>query len=408
MWKFIDALIKKKKRKNKRYLKDIFFLLFYVIINYIKSGDIMIYLDYAANTPVDKKVLKVFNSATKKYIANPNSNHPLGLKAKNEIDKSLEVISKYFKTNKENVIITSGSSESNNLVIKGICERYKEKGKHIIISSIEHSSIVAPSNYLTTLGYEVTVLPLDKNGKVDLKELEKSIRKDTILVSITSVDSELGIVQPIEKIGKMLKEKGIVFHTDATQAIGKVNINFKDVDFITFAPHKFYGLNGVGVLINRNDIKITPLIHGGKSTTIYRSGTPMTANIIACSKALELATTNIDKRNKYIKKLKDYLLEELSKLDFVHINSTKDSIPSTLNFSLINKSSKEVVDFLYKKGICVSTQSACSLGTAPSKSVMALTNDKNLAENSIRISLSHLTKKKEINEFLKEFIEACK
>ena len=366
----------------------------------------MIYLDYAANTPVDNEVLDIFDKITKKYIANPNSNHPLGLEAKKEIDKSLDIISKYFNTYKDNVIITSGASESNNLVIKGVAERFKDKGRHIIISSVEHSSIVAPCNYLTTLGYEVTVLPLDKNGKVDLKELEKSIRKDTILVSITSVDSELGILQPIEEIGKMLKEKDIIFHTDATQAIGKTNINFKDVDFITFAPHKFYGLNGVGVLINRNNIKIMPLIHGGKSTTIYRSGTPMTANIVALEKAFTLAIENINKRNNYIKELKNKLIDELSKLSYIHINSTKDSIPSTFNFSLINKSRDKVIKHLYEKGICVSTQSACSLGSTPSKSVMALTNDKMLAENSIRVSLSHLTTKDEIYTFIKELKEA--
>ena len=366
----------------------------------------MIYLDYAANTPVDKRVLKVFDEVTKKYIANPNSSHPLGLEAKKEIDKSLETISSYFKTNKENVIITSGSSESNNLVIKGVCDRYKDKGKHIIISSIEHSSVVAPCNYLTTLGYEVTVIGLDKDGKVDFKELEKNIKKDTILVSITSVDSELGIVQPINEIGKLLKKKGILFHTDATQAIGKTDIDYKNVDFITFAPHKFFGLNGVGVLINKNNNVITPLIHGGKSTTIYRSGTPVTANVVACAKALELATGNMNKRNKYIGKLKAYLIDELSKIDGIHINTTSGSIPSTINFSTLNKASKDVVEYLYKNGICVSMQSACSLGTAPSKSVMALTNDKHLAENSIRVSMSYLTTKKELSTFINVLKEA--
>ena len=192
----------------------------------------MIYLDYAANTPVSDEVLETFVDATKKYTANPNSSHKAGLLAREQIDSSSTHIAKYFNCPKESVIYTSGSSESNNLVIKGIAERYKDKGKHIIISPLEHSSIVAPCNYLSSHGYEVSILPLTKEGKIDLEVLKETITDKTILVSICAVDSELGTIQPINEVGDIVsKYPNCIFHTDATQAIGKTNIDFTGVDF---------------------------------------------------------------------------------------------------------------------------------------------------------------------------------
>ena len=364
----------------------------------------MIYLDYAANTPVEKEVLKEYVSATTKYIANPNSTHPLGLEAKKIIDDSTQKISKYFNIEPNNIIYTSGSSESNNMVIKGIAEINKNKGKHIIVSAIEHSSIIAPCNYLANKGYEISVIPILENGQLDLNELKNTIRDDTILVSICYVDSELGTVQPIKEISKIIKKyENCIFHTDATQAVGKINVDFKGIDFVTFAPHKFYGLNGFGVLLNMNNNKLIPLIHGGKSTTIYRSGTPVTANVVALKKSIELALDNLNKRYDYISGLNKYLRDELSIFSNVHINSPKNSIPSTLNFSLVKMDAKRVVKKLTENGICLSTTSACSLGSTPSKSVYAITNDLELAKNSIRISLSHLTTIEELNKFMKIF-----
>ncbi len=364
----------------------------------------MIYLDYAANTPVEDEVLNVYNEACKKYIANPNSNHPLGKLAKDEISKSSSIIANYFNTDSDNIIYTSGSSESNNLVIKGIAEKNKKLGNHIIISAIEHSSIVAPTNYLLSHGYDVSVINLTEDGTVDLEQLKTCITDKTILVSICSVDSELGTIQPIDKIASIVKKyPNCTFHTDATQAIGKVDIDYTGVDFITFAPHKFYGLNGFGVLVNKNNKKLIPLIHGGKSTTIYRSGTPVTANVLALSKALQLALDNLDERYNYIKKLNDILRDNLSKYKNVHINSPLNSIPNTLNISLIGISNKEIIKQLEEKDIYLSTTTACSLGDLPSKAVLAITNDEKLASNTLRISISHLTTEKEIYDFLNIF-----
>ena len=366
----------------------------------------MIYLDYAANTPVDEEVLDTFVNATRKFIANPNSSHLLGKLAKEEIDKVSEELASYFHTNKEAIIYTSVSSESNNLVIKGIASKYKGENKNIIISSLEHSSVVAPCNYLTSLGFDVNVIPVNKDGIIDLEELKNTINKDTVLVSICTVDSELGTIQPLKEISEIVRKyPDCVFHTDATQAIGKKELDFSCVDFITFAPHKFFGLNGFGCLVNRNNIKLLPLIHGGKSTTVYRSGTPVTANVIALKKAFMLAVENLEEREKSIKKLNDLLRDNLSKYDFIHINSPKNSIYNTLNISLIGIDNLEVVKELEKQDIYVSTTTACSLGNMPSKSVLAITGDEKLASNTIRISMSHLTTKEDINKFLKVFID---
>ena len=364
----------------------------------------MIYLDYAANTPVDEEVLNEFVLATKKYIANPNSSHPIGVEAREKIDECSNKIAQYFSCSKDSIIYTSGASESNNLVLKGIAEARCEFGNKIIISAVEHSSIVAPCNYLSSHGYDVEIIPLTKDGLVDLNVLKKEIDNQTILVSICSVDSELGTIQPIEEIAKIVKEHpNVIFHTDATQAIGKVKMNYDNVDFLTFAPHKFFGLNGSGVLVNRNNIKLIPLIHGGKSTTIFRSGTPVTANVIATSKALDLAINKLDERYNYVKKLNNKIREELSKYSCIHINSPENAIPNTLNISLINKDTKDILKKLENEEIYLSTTTACSLGNSPSKSVLAITNDSNLASNTIRISMSHLTKESDIDKFLDIF-----
>lgn len=363
----------------------------------------MIYLDYAANAPVDNSVLEAFNKATVKYFANPNSMHKLGLEAKEAIDIATKNISKWLGVDEEELIYTSGASESNNLVVQGICNRYKSRGKHIIISSLEHSSIVAPAGRMQELGFEVDMVGINKDGTINLEELESLIRDDTILVSITSVDSELGIRQPIEEIGKMLKKyPNLYFHTDASQIIGKDHIDFTDVDLITIAPHKFYGLNGFGVLIKKKEIGLKPIIFGGKSTTIYRSGTPVTGSVIALDKALELAVTKLDERKEYIKYLHDLVIDKLLERGFT-INSTSNSIYNTINFSVKGVISNVFVQLLGEKEVYISSKTSCSQEDSPSKSIYALTNDKGLATSSMRISLSHLTTEDEIEEFFRIF-----
>ncbi|NMA51170.1 MAG: cysteine desulfurase [Mollicutes bacterium] len=361
----------------------------------------MIYLDYAANTSVDEKVLEVYVDATKKFIANPNSNHYLGKLARREIENTSIKFGLIFDCDKEGIIYTSGASEANNLVIKGISDRYKDVGNKIIISALEHSSVVAPCNYLASKGYDVSVIPVNEEGIIDLDILENEIDDKTILVSICYVDSELGTIQPIEKVANIIKKyPNVIFHTDATQAIGKTIVDFQGVDFITFAPHKFFGLNGMGVLVNRNNLKMTPLIHGGKSTTIFRSGTPIPADVIATLKAFELATDNLFDRSKRVAMLKQMIIDDLKDNEHIHINSPKNSVPNILNISLIDKNKQEILKGLEENGIYISSGAACSLDNVPSKSVLAITKDNHLATNTLRISISHLTTKEEIKKFL--------
>ena len=369
----------------------------------------MIYLDYAANTPVDKEVLDHFYDISLKYYGNPNSVHKIGVEAKKIIDDATNNIAKNLGVLPEEIIYTSGATESNNMVIKGICERYKNKGKHIIVSSLEHNSIIASSTYMQDKGFDVDLVPINDKGLVDIDELKKLIRDDTILVSIVAVDSEIGLVQPIEKIARILKDyPNTLFHTDATQAIGKITIDFKDVDLISFTPHKFYGIPGIGVLIKKKNVNLVPVIHGGKSTTIYRSGTPTTALIASADKALSLALKKQKERVKHVSKLNKMILDHLKKYDYIHINSTGNSVPFTINLSIKGINSKEFAKLLEEREVYVSTKTTCCPDNTPSKLVYALTKDKNLASTSLRISISHLTTEKEIENFLKIFDECIK
>ena len=364
----------------------------------------MIYLDYAANTPVDKEVLDYYYDISLKYYGNPNSKHILGREAKRVVDESTKKIAKLLNVREDEIIYTSGSTESNNLALKGVAEKYKEKGKHIIISALEHSSVVASANYLLDQGFDIDILPVKKDGLVDIDELKRLLRDDTILVSVTAVDSEIGLKQPIEEIGKLLKKyPNTYFHTDATGAIGKVDIDFKDVDLVTFTPHKFYGINGMGVLIKKENVDLVPIINGGRSTTIYRSGTPIVPLIAATAKALDIALSKREERFNYVSKLNKKIIDHLKKYDIVHINNTENSIPFTINFSIKGVNSNDFAKKMDEEGVCISTKTSCSLEKAPSRAVYALTKDKNLSKESLRVSLSHLTASKEINEFFKIF-----
>lgn len=364
----------------------------------------MIYLDYSASTPVDSDVLELFYNTTKKYYANPNSSHKLGREAKELIDKCTLNMANNLHVLPEEIIYTSGASESNNLVIKGICERYKTHGKHILISSLEHNSIVSSATIMQEQGFEVELIPINKDGFVDIDSLKKMIREDTILVSVCSVDSEIGLRQPIEKIGELLKDyPSCFFHTDASQAIGKVSIDFTNVDLVTITPHKFYGMNGFGMLIKKKNVSLKPQINGGKSTTVYRSGTPELANIIACDKALDIALVNQKERYEYVKKLSDKLKDKLKEYKNVHINNTENSIPHTINFSIKGIKSLELQEKLENYDIYVSTKTSCCPLETPSKLIYALTKNKGLSSSSLRVSISHLTTEEEVDKFLDVF-----
>ena len=366
----------------------------------------MLYLDYSATTPVNKEVLDSFNKACLEYVGNANSLHKLGNDSANLIDEATKQIQSILKTDKE-VIYTSGSSESNNTVIKGICSKYKNRGKHIITSPLEHSSIYEPLKYLEdNFGFEVSYVKIDEFGRVDLNDLRSLMRDDTILVTISSVNSELGIIEPVEEIGKIIKEyPKCYFHSDMTQSIGKIKINIDNIDFVSFTAHKFYGLKGIGVLLKNKNIIIEPLIHGGKSTTNYRSGTPALPLIVSLAKALRLISEDFSNRYNHVLELNEYLKKELAKFGNVVINSNEYSVPHILNISIIDVKPETMLHALEEYNIYISTQSACSSGKE-SKAVLALTKDNKKALSSIRISISYLTEKKDIDYFINSF-EKC-
>lgn len=364
----------------------------------------MIYLDYSATTPANEEVLKVFNKVCLEYPGNSNSLHSLGIKSKELEDYATEKIAKLLKVKPSELIYTSGSSESNNTAIKGVCNKYKNRGNHIITTNLEHSSVIAPLNYLTKEGFIVDYVKIKDNGLVDIDNLKELLTDETILVSISIVDSEIGLRQNIDEIGKLLKEyPKCIFHVDCTQGIGKINIDFTNIDLASISAHKFYGLKGIGLLIKKENIVIEPLIHGGKSTTIYRSGTPPLPLIVSLMKALELIIPNIDKNYEYITKLNNIIKDKLSTYELVHINSTENSIPHILNFSLLKIKPETFIHALEEYNIFISTKSACSKSNTISSSVYALTKNEELSYQTLRISLSYLTTIEEVNKFLEVF-----
>ena len=371
-----------------------------------------LYLDYAANTPVDEEVLKTFNNATLKYFANPNATHGLGVEVNEKVIKTTDEIINLFKENtclndNMEIVYTSGSSESNNLAIKGVAQSYKENGKHIISTFLEHSSVSSPLSYLKEQGYEIDIVGITSDGKVDVDELKRLIRDDTILVSVCYVDSEVGNVQPIQEIAEIVsKYPNCFLHVDATQAIGKTEVDFSGIDLISFAPHKFNGLNGFGGLLKKKDMVLEPLINGGASTTIYRSGTPVIGQICALERALELTFDNFKKRYEYVNKLNEKLRSKLLSYDNVKINTVSKNNPYILNVSVNGIKAVDFKKKLEEYGVCISIKSACTVTITPSRIVISMTHDRKRAFASWRISLSHLVTEEDIDKFL-EIFDKC-
>ncbi len=367
----------------------------------------MIYLDYSATTPVNEEVIDTYSKVCREFIGNPNSLHSLGVKAKKLIDASTEQIAEILGVKTSEIIYTSGSSESNNMAIKGVCFKYQNRGKHIITTELEHSSVIAPIQYLQKQGFEVDFVKLDENGLVDLEDLGSLLRDDTILVSIAAVNSEVGVKQDLKAISEVIRKyPKVIFHSDVTQSIGKDRIDFSLLDLASISCQKFYGMKGIGALIKRDKLIIEPLIHGGKSTTVFRSGTPATPLIASFAKALRLAYENFDLKYQHVVEIRDYLLSKLEELP-VSINSNSYCLPHMVNISLNHIKSEVMLHALEEEDIFISTQTACSTGDY-SKAVYAITHDKERSTSSLRISLSYLTTKDEIDTFISVFEKKLK
>ncbi len=361
----------------------------------------MIYLDYSATTPVNDSVLDTYVKVTKNYIGNPNSLHKLGLESSKLINDATRQIKKILDIEEKEIIYTSGASEANNLAIFGVCRKYKNRGKHIITTRLEHSSVSECFNELEKEGFRVSYVEIDGDGRVRLDDLKSLICDDTILVSICAVNSEIGLMQDLDGIGNLLKKyPKVIFHSDITQAIGKVKLNLWNVDMASMSSQKFYGMKGVGALLKNKNLEIEPIIYGGKSTTIYRSGTPATALIVSMSKALRLVYEDFEEKYAHVLELSNYLKQKLQLIDGIILNSTSCSLPHIVNISILNVKPETILHALEEDDIYISTQTACHKAGDLSTSVLELTKSELYATHSIRISISYLTTKDEINQFI--------
>lgn len=364
----------------------------------------MIYLDYSATTPISLDVLDSYDKASREFIGNPNSLHSLGVKSKELISSATKQISELLGVNESEVVYTSGATESNNMALIGAAFAHRKRGNHILVSKLEHPSIYAICDYLKEFGFEVSFVENDQDGLIDFNDLKNKIRPETILVSICAVNSELGIREPLKMIRQIIKKENpeTIFHSDMTQALGKIPVNVKDVDLASFSLHKIYGPKGIGLLYKSNLVRITPFIQGSSKEGNLRPGTPPVPLIAAAAKAIRLGIQDLDRKETFIRKLNEKIVEELQDIDEITINSTKYSIPHILNISLENIRPETFIHAMEEYEIFLGTNTACASGDV-SSTIMAVYQDEARAKSTIRISLSYLTTTEEINRFLNCF-----
>lgn len=362
----------------------------------------MIYLDYSATTPVEKVVLNRFVDANIRFFANSNSQHTLGHQTEKQMERAVQTIQTAFDCPKHRVIFTSGATESNNLAIFGLAKKESQTRKHIITTAYEHSSVTAAIHQLAMEGFEVELVSLLPNGTLDYEELKGLIREDTLLVSIASVFSEMGHVQDLQTIAAIVHQvPGVYFHTDATQIIGKREAFFQDVDVISYTAHKIYGLKGIGALLVKEGIELKKQIVGGSSFQKERSGTPAFPLIDSLAFSTKRAFSFLAKRCQYVQSLSLYFQSQLLQNPRFLLNNPENAIPHIINLSILGESASTIQLKLSKHHIYVSTQSACQKSQSKSLAVERFTKDQERAKSAIRISLSHLTTKSEIDQFVK-------
>ena len=360
----------------------------------------MIYFDNAATTKVNDEVLDTFVTVSKEYIGNANSIHKLGFESKKLMNASTRRVASLLKVKEDEVIFTSSSSESNNLAIKGVLDAYPNRKRIILTTILEHPSITNTLNSLKDV--EVINLKLDENYHIDTSDLKEKLKLDPILVSIHHVNSELGIIQDIDTIGRIIKANSkAIFHVDGTQSLTKIDVDLTNIDLFSASAHKFNGLKGIALLIKKEKINLSPIITGGDSQTIYRAGTPALPLIASFAKALRLALEDKDKAYSKVKEINNYLRDELSKIDSVTINSKLDSSPYILNFSIKDIKPETMIHKLEAKEVYLSTKTACSSKEDYSKSIYELTKDKEISRTSLRLSLSKDNTLEEAKEFIK-------
>ena len=375
-----------------------------------------VYLDNAATTPIDKKVLKAMQPYWSKNFGNPSSLYKLGQNTKKAVEKSRKDIADILFCNPNEIIFTGGGTASINLALKGVMQYVKleeDKKSHLIVSSIEHPAVLNTAKYLGELGCEVSILPVNVDGLVELETLKKIIKSNTTLISIMMANNEVGTIQPIREIGKYLekinkdRENKIYFHTDACQAAGflDINVNKLHIDLLTLNGSKIYGPKGIGILYVKKRTPLTPLIHGGGQENDLYSGTENIPGIVGLSTALKLVNDNKEKENKRLIKLREYLVSEIeSKIDKTIFNGHREKrLPNNINISFINIEAEAISFYLDEIGIQISVGSACaSKDLDPSHVILALGCPYEVAYGSIRFSLGKHTTKKNLKYVIKK------
>lgn len=369
-----------------------------------------IYLDHAATTPVDPAVVETMLPFFTEYFGNPSSVYTEGRGVKKSIEAARLQIAKAINADPREIYFTGSGSEADNWAIKGIAMKNQAKGKHIITTTIEHHAVLHTCEYLEKQGFEVTYLPVDEYGLISLDDLRNAIRKDTILVTIMFANNEIGTVEPIKEIGEIVKEKGIIFHTDAVQALGNIPVDVKDlnVDLLSISAHKIYGPKGIGALFIRKGVPIDNLIHGGAQERKKRAGTENTAEIVAFGKAAEMATEQLEENAAHMKKLRDLLIKGvMDNIPQVRLNGHPEKrLPGNVNFCFDYIEGESILLSLDIIGVAGSSGSACTSGSLdPSHVLLAIGLPAGVAHGSLRLTIGKHTTAEDINYVVDNLIQ---
>ena len=373
----------------------------------------IIYLDNAATTQVDPKVLEAMLPFFTEYYGNPSAVYSFAETAKKAVEDAREKLAELIHAKKDEIYFTGGGSESDNWALKATAEAYGNKGKHIITSKIEHHAILHTCELLEKHGFEVTYLDVDEKGLISPEELEKAIRPDTILISIMAANNEIGTIEPLAEIGEIAHKHGILFHTDAVQAFGHIplDVDAMHIDMLSASGHKINGPKGIGLLYIRKGVKIRSFIHGGAQERQRRAGTHNVPGIVGFGKAAELALANMDERIKYETELRDYLIKRVSsEIPYTKVNGDLEKrLPNNANFCFRFIEGESMLILLDQNGICGSSGSACTSGSLdPSHVLLAIGLPHEIAHGSLRLSLSEKTTREDIDftiDELKKIIE---
>lgn len=373
----------------------------------------MIYLDNAATTQVYPEVMEAMLPFFTEYYGNPSAIYSFADETKKAVDEARVTLAKGIHAKTEEIYFTGGGSESDNWALKAVAEAYGTKGKHMITTRIEHHAVLHTAEYLERQGFEVTYINVDKYGMIRLEELEAAIRPDTILISVMAANNEIGTIQPLEEIGKIAKEHGVLFHTDAVQAYGHIPLDVEkmNIDMLSASGHKVNGPKGIGILYIRKGVKIRSFIHGGAQERNRRAGTHNVPGIVGFGKAAELAFSNMEERMRKEAEMRDYLIERvLKEIPYTRLNGDRTRrLPNNAHFCFRFIEGESLLILLDQNGICGSSGSACTSGSLdPSHVLLAIGLPHEIAHGSLRLTLSEMTTTEEIDftvEQLKKIIE---